>query len=151
MGTADELRTTIDEAWRAFRAAVDEGGLEETTPAGWTVKELLAHVAFWLETIPPFVDGAFRGRAAAFDVTFPSGFVPPGDGSWPSADVHNAREAAWAREQTGAAVVQRLDLGYRQLASFLPTITDEEAVAHADYFADIAGHLESHRREELTA
>ena len=149
MGTADELRVRTDEAWAAFRSAVDGHRLDDTTPAGWTVQELLGHVAFWLETVPPFVTGAFRGRPEAFELEFPSGFSPPGDGSWPSADVHNAREAAWAREQDGSTVMSRLDAAHRALVEFLTTVTDDEVAAHAGYFADIPGHLDEHRQNEL--
>lgn len=151
MGTADELRTRTTEAWAAFRAAIDTEALDEATPAGWTAKEMVAHVAFWLETTPPFVTGAFRGQPTAFEMTFPSGYAPPEDGSWPNADVHNAREAAWARDQDGATVVARLDTAYAALGEFLETVTDEEATTHAGYFADIPGHLDNHRRTELEA
>jgi hypothetical protein len=149
MGTADELRARTAEAWATFRSAIDERALDEATPAGWTAKEMAAHVAFWLETTPPFVTGAFRGRPSAFETTFPSGYAPPDDGTWPAADVHNAREAAWAREQDGPEVLARLDAAYAELASFLGTVTDDEATTHAGYFADIAGHLDNHRRSEL--
>ena len=147
MGTADELRARTAEAWAAFRSAIDDRALDETTPAGWTAKEMAAHVAFWLETTPPFVTGAFRGRPEAFELEFPSGYVPAEDGSWPAADVHNAREAAWAREQDTGTVVARLDAAYGALTDFLETVTDDEATTHAGYFADIAGHLDNHHRE----
>lgn len=149
MGTADELRERTAEAWASFRSAMDTVALDDPTPAGWTAKEMVAHVAFWLETTPPFVTGAFRGRPEAFELEFPSGYVPADDGSWPAADVHNAREAAWAREQDGASVVARLDAAYAALTEFLESVTDEEATTHAGYFADTPGHLDNHRRTEL--
>lgn len=149
MGTADELRGDIERAAGAFGTALDGRDLEAATPSGWTAKEMVAHVAFWLETVPPFVSGAFRGDDAAFAVTFRSGYVPPDDGSWPGADVHNAREAAWAREQTPDAVLQRLDDATRSLREFLVTVSDEEAAERADYYRDIAGHLDAHRTTEL--
>lgn len=121
-----------------------------TTSAGWTVKEMLAHIAFWLETVPPFVTGAFRGDVSAFELTFPSGYVA-GEGEWPSAAVHNEREAAWARDQTAEAVLARADRAFDQLREFLATVTDEEAAEHSGYFADIGGHLDAHRTEELAA
>lgn len=149
MGTADELRARTAEAWAAFRSAIDEHRLDEATPAGWTAKEMAAHVAFWLETVPPFVTGAFRGQPEAFEVEFPSGYSSADDGSWPAADVHNAREAAWAREQDGPSVIARLDAAYDALAAFLETVTDDEGTTHAGYFADIAGHLDNHRCSEM--
>lgn len=149
MGTADELRARTAEAWAAFRSGIDERHLDDATPAGWTAKEMVAHVAFWLETTPPFVTGSFRGRPEAFEHEFPSGYSPPDDGTWPAADVHNAREAAWARETDGRSVLARLDTAYDALATFLATVSDDEASTHAGYFADIAGHLDNHRRSEL--
>ena len=147
MGASDEVRQRTAAAWSAFRSAVDEGALDRVTTAGWTVQEMLAHVAFWLETTPPFVTGAFRGDASAFAVEFPSGYVPPDDGGWPSADVHNAREAEWARGQDATVVVARLDRAYEALIAFLETVSDDEATAHAEYFADIAHHLDAHLAE----
>lgn len=149
MGAADDVRAGFEEAVAAFVAALGERDLEAATPSGWTTKEMVAHAAFWLETVPPFVTGAFRDRPEAFDLTFPSGFRPADDGSWPSADVHNEREAQWAREQSASAVRGRLDDAIAQLRSFLTTVTDDEATAHRDYFRDIAGHLDAHRTSEL--
>lgn len=149
MGAADELRRDIERAATEFGAALEGQDLEATTPSGWTGKEMVAHVAFWLETTPPFVSGAFRGDESAFAVTFPSGYVPAEDGSWPAADVHNAREAEWARTQDPDAVLQRLRDAQRRLTDFLATVSDEEATQQADYYRDIAGHLDSHRATEL--
>lgn len=147
---ADDLRTGTAEAWRAFREVLQGVDLGGVTSAGWQVRELVAHVAFWMETVPPFVTGAFRGDPAAFQITFPSGYVA-GDGDWPPADEHNAREAAWARQQVDDDVVlARVGLAYEDLAAFLETVTDDEATAQASYFAEIADHLDAHRRAELT-
>jgi hypothetical protein len=82
-------------------------------------------------------------------VTFPSGYVA-GEGDWPDADVHNAREAAWARDQSNDAVVERADQAYDAVRTFLASVTDDEADAHAAYFAEIANHLDEHRTAELT-
>lgn len=146
---ANHLRVEVANATARFLTALEHRSLESTTAAGWTVKEMAAHVAFWLETVPPFVSGAFRGDATAFDVTFPSGYAPPDDGSWPAADVHNAREAAWAREQTPETVMQRLREAMRGLEAFLRTVTDSEATEHADYYRDIGLHLVDHTNELL--
>jgi hypothetical protein len=148
MRSAEDLRAQVHEAWQAFRAELDGADPDATTSAGWTVKEMLAHVAFWMETVPPFVTGAFRGDESAFETTFPSGYEP-GDDDWPSADVHNAREAAWAREQPYELVLTRAEQAHVRLTQFLATVTDEEAEIHAGYFADVGGHLDAHRLEEL--
>jgi hypothetical protein len=104
-----------------------------------------------METVPPFVSGAFRGDESAFETTFPSGYVPADDGEWPPADVHNAREARWARDQPYEVVLDRAQRAHDRLTEFLATVTDEEADEHAGYFADVDGHLDAHRIEELTA
>lgn len=147
-GPADEVRIRTDQAWRDFRDALVQVELEAPTSSGWQTKEMVAHIAFWMETVPPFVSGAFRGDEAAFNIRFPSGYVA-GDGDWPAADVHNAREAEWARGQSNDAVMGRLDRAYEDLRIFLETVTDEEVGAHADYFAEVPGHLDQHRIAEL--
>lgn len=147
VGAADELRSRVDEAWTAFRRDIGAVELEAATQAGWSAKEMLAHVAFWMETVPPFVTGAFRGDESAFEVTFPSGYKPGDGGDWPPPDVHNAREAAWGREQTADAVRQRADNAYSRLEQFLRTVTDDEVDGHTDYFAEVHNHLDEHRAE----
>ena len=42
---ADGIRARVEEAWAPFRAAAADR-LEAPTAAGWTAKEMLAHVAF---------------------------------------------------------------------------------------------------------
>ena len=42
---ADGIRSRVEAAWAPFRAAGADR-LEEPTAAGWTAKEMLAHVAF---------------------------------------------------------------------------------------------------------
>ncbi|MBW3549093.1 MAG: maleylpyruvate isomerase N-terminal domain-containing protein [Actinobacteria bacterium] len=55
----------VEEGWSQFRAAVARltpSEIERETLAGWTVKEMLAHVAFWEETVKPVFVGWFRGE-----------------------------------------------------------------------------------------
>jgi hypothetical protein len=149
MGAAEDLRRDAAAALDEFTGAASAAELDTTTSSGWSAKEMVAHVAFWLETTPPFVSGAFRGDPEAFNHTFPSGYAA-GEGEWPDADTHNAREAAWAREQTDDAVLARLRAADAGLRAFLESVTDDEATAQAEYYADIAGHLRSHRQELAT-
>src|SRR2546428_11655413 len=54
--TRDALVARMEEGWGRFWQAVGFVGsehLERTTPAGWTGKALLAHIARWLEGGPP--------------------------------------------------------------------------------------------------
>lgn len=145
---ADEVRIRTDQAWRDFRDALTRVEMEAPTSSGWQTKEMVAHIAFWMETVPPFVTGAFRGDEGAFNVGFPSGYLA-GDGDWPVADVHNAREAEWARTQSNDAIMARLHRAYEEFRTFLETVTDEEVEAQAPYFREIADHLDQHRISEL--
>ncbi len=149
MATSSDLRAVIDEAWRRFAEALDGGLSEDELLAGWQTKEMLAHVAFWLETVPAFVSGAFRGDPSAFAITFPSGYAAR-DGDWPDADTHNAREALWARQQSADVVLERLRAAAADLRVFLGSVTDEEATMHADYFDQVVRHLDDHRRSDLS-
>lgn len=63
--TIDEVIEPIEGSWRRFRealAALPPDGFDRRTRAGWTVKEMLGHVAFWAETVEPVVEGMFRGQ-----------------------------------------------------------------------------------------
>ena len=101
----EEILKQIKEASRPFREAVERlgaEGMERRTEAGWTVKEMVAHVAFWDECALPVVNGMFRGDQewlavdrATLERWYGGDDLGLGaDDSWPRADVHNAREAA---------------------------------------------------------
>jgi hypothetical protein len=144
-----ELLERVERKWRVLRHAAERlgiEGLERTTSAGWTAKEMLAHVAFWEEAVEGAVRGIFRGESTIFEsYTFGSGYVPSGD--WPRADEHNAREAAWARTQPPAAVLARWERAHASMVAFLATVTDDEIRAHERYFSDLGGHYETHLPE----
>jgi hypothetical protein len=148
MGSAPALMVQVEEAWRPLRDAAQGlglHGLERETSAGWTAGEMLAHVAFWDEAVFGAVTMLFRGQPLPEGWRFGSGYAP--ESEWPSADVHNAREAAWAREQPPEAIIERLDAGHRQLLAFLETVTAEEIAAHEDYFSSIGRHYREHLPE----
>lgn len=49
-----EILSAVDAAWRPLSEAVrllGEEGLDLRTSAGWTAKEMVAHVAFWDEAV----------------------------------------------------------------------------------------------------
>lgn len=143
------LLDQLSEVWAPFSAAVaalGEGRLERRTSAGWTAKELLAHTAFWDETVEGVVTLRFRGQRLPVGFAFGSGFVPPAEG-WPHFEVHNAREAVWGREHSAAEVMQRAQIAHERLVGVLATISDEEAATHAEYFDNITGHYREHLPE----
>jgi hypothetical protein len=135
----------VRSAWAPFRAAVEAlppGGLDREASGGWSVKEMLAHVAFWDEAVVGAVTGMIRGQPMPEGWGFGSGYIPSGE--WPPAAVHNAREAAWARAQTDAAVLARFVNAHEAMVRFLQTVTDEEVAANAGYFGQLGGHYENH-------
>jgi DinB superfamily len=110
----NDLAEQFDATWLRFRAAVDDLGdaqMESPTRVGWTAKEMLGHLGFWLEATEGVIVGIFRGEPLRGDFAFESGYVPDPDAPWPTADVHNAREASWARSRSAAEVVARLEAG----------------------------------------
>ncbi len=122
----------VDAGWSTFRAAVERlspEGLERATPAGWTAKEMLAHIAFWEETVKPVVVGWFRGEPdESFDGWYGGDDLGlTREDPWPVADVHNAREAAWARSRTAADAVARLDRAHHQLVEVVASLSEDEA------------------------
>jgi hypothetical protein len=143
---ADGILKQVEGAWAPFRAAVG-ARLDDPTPAGWTVKELLAHVAFWDEAVVPVVVTMFRGEQLPAGWSFGSGDLGLAGGAWPHRDVHNAREPAWARARPAAEVLDRADRAHAGLVALLATLTDDEVVAHADYLDDLGAHYQEHLGE----
>jgi hypothetical protein len=140
----------VETAWRPVRDAANQLGderLESRTSAGWTAKELLAHVAFWDEAVLGVVVGMLRGEPLPDGWTFGSGYLPGDDESWPPADVHNAREASWARARTASEVLARLDQAHDLMVDVLSTVTEQEAVEHRDYFDRLPRHYVEHLPE----
>ena len=53
-----DLLAKIEHGYVASRAVLDALPAErwtETLPAGWTLKEMVGHLAYWEDTVPPFV------------------------------------------------------------------------------------------------
>lgn len=150
----NEFVQAFDQAWAPFREAVAAQTDPDRRVAedGWTVKELLSHVAFWDETVGPVLHMILRGQPGmpADWPGFASGYQAPDDGTWPHFDVHNAREAEWARSQTAETVIDRLDTAYAQARAYLAACTPEEVQDERfrEYVLDEkAPHYEQHRRD----
>lgn len=148
----NELSEAFEQAWAPFREAVAQADLDRTTSGGWTVKEMLSHVAFWDETVSAVIPMILRGggEIPADFPGFASGYEAPEDGTWPHFDEHNAREAAWGRAQSGEAVVKRLDAAHAQALAALEALTPEEVEAEPFrkyVFDEKAAHYEEHLRE----
>lgn len=135
----------IDESWRPFMDEVErlgEAGIDRATAAGWSAKEMLAHIAFWDEAVEGAVTMLFRQAELPEGWRFGSGYIP--ESEWPRDFVHNAREAEWARGQAAEAVLSRLESAHQRLLAFMETVTDEEVAVHPEYFPELSKHYREH-------
>jgi hypothetical protein len=107
-----DVERSIEASWTPFRealAALAEERFDRRTSSGWTVREMLGHVAFWMETIEPVVVGMYRGRPIVDEDWYGGDELGLAPREWPRTAVHSAREAAWARSRGAAEVLARLD------------------------------------------
>ena len=115
--TAQELLERIDQGWRPFRDAVRSLGrarLTETTGAGWTYRDLVAHVAAW--------EDLTARRLRAFRET--GGQEYPEDAK--DTDAFNARVAESHRLVGAEALVDELDTAHKRLVEEIARLTDEQ-------------------------
>ena len=150
MATREDLIKGIDAAWQPLRTAIeglDEADFEQPTVAGWTAKEMLAHIAFWDEAIEPVLGWVLEGENPPTS-NFGSGYVP-GDEDWPHPDVHNAREAEWARSRTVADVLARLDEAHRSAVEAVRNLPDDRLAQdkYVDYIRSCPAHYIEHVAE----
>ena len=149
----NELARNLQEAGARFRKEIDRigpEGLERPTPAGWTAKEMLGHMGFWMEASEAVVEAMFRGKELREGWAFGSGYTHgEEDGEWPYSDVHNAREAEWARGRTSDEVIGRLDRAHKKALELARSLTDEELQddRFREHFQEKAGHYDEHRSE----
>lgn len=113
---------------------------------------MVGHLAFWFEAAEAVVVAMFRGAPLRADFAFGSGYVPDPDQPWPIADVHNAREAAWAKPRHARDVVARLDAGHGRFVLLLESLSPDEVTdeRYRDYVRDFCVELDAHLLE-LTA
>jgi len=148
--TTEALLARVDAAWQPFRRGVAALGPDQLvlrTDAGWSVKEMLAHVAFWEETVlnllPPLL-----GRQAPDLADWYGGEGLDLSGDWAHYDVHNEREATWANGHTIERVLSRLDTSHARLTSLLATLTDEQ-VASQDIWEKVACETFEHYADHM--
>jgi hypothetical protein len=149
--TRAELEDQVEAGWRLFRAAVADLADEDfstVTPSGWTIKEMLAHVAFWEETVAPFVDGMLRGRDWPHQADWHGGGGFDSTSGWPPAEVHNAREAAWSRARPAADVVARWDRAHARCLALVRDLSDAE-LADARFAEEVKAQTYGHYPEHL--
>ena len=167
--TAKDLVTLMSRAWWPFRIAalsLDAATLERPTSAGWTYKQMLAHVAAWHELaarrIRAFADhgitdpGAGPGAAQRFDGLG----LADADRErllreW-DMDAFNAAVSRAAAARPAAAVLDALDEGFRRLRDEVSRLSDEQvqanetegrSFAQAIVEGDSFGHYAEHDAE----
>src|ERR1700682_4606113 len=148
--TSKELRARVDDAWRPFREAVRGVGrarMSEPTGAGWTYRDLLAHVAAWHDLTTR------RLRTFRETGTFPG----PGDKvalglpTFRDADDFNASVIASHRLVGAEALVDELDTAFRSLRSELAMLNDEQIHANRDWvIAIVSGTTYRHYSEHAS-
>ena len=132
-----ELLDRMREGWRSFRTVLGRVGLTqlgEATPAGWTHKAMLSHLAYWMEQIPGELANRLAGRRSAL----------------PDVDAENAREASAAGERSSHDVVKRLDAAYHtvvETVKALPPDRDVPFLAVRLIVGDTYGHFPEHQAE----
>ncbi len=147
---ADVFADQVDAAWLALRQEVDRleaEDFETRTPAGWTVKEMLGHIAFWAETVELVIVGQLRGEPIS-EAEWYGGDDLAVSGPWPPADVHNAREAEWGRRHSTREVLQRLDAAHRRAVDTTASLDDEE-MADERYTGKVRRATIEHYTEHL--
>ncbi|HEV2011882.1 MAG TPA: ClbS/DfsB family four-helix bundle protein [Candidatus Limnocylindria bacterium] len=149
--TSSELLARVDDAWRPFREAVRGVGrarMNESTGAGWTFRDLLAHVAAWHDLttrrLREFREtGTFAGPGDEVSLGLPA---------FRDADEFNARVMASHRLVGAEALVDELDTAFRSLRSELATLSEEQIHANDDWVfaivtANTFGHYAEHAQE----
>jgi hypothetical protein len=147
---ANRFSAELQASWSPLRDRVesmDPGEWTRTTAAGWTVREMLAHVAFWDEAAVPVVTYLLRGEEIPRRDWFESGFHAPEDRDWPPDYEHNAREASWGREHSNEEVLGRLLRAHESALASVGTIGDKEAFRFESYIRDHAAHYREHLAE----
>jgi hypothetical protein len=132
-----ELLSKMREGWRPFRRAVNRVGLSalsETTPAGWTYKAMLSHVANWMEKLAGEMPNRLAGKRGPF----------------PDVDGENAREAEASASRSAHEVVERLHAAYNGVADLvtaLPADRDIDFLAVRLVVGETYGHFVAHGAE----
>jgi hypothetical protein len=149
--TGAELEDRVESGWRPFRAAaaaLAEDAFDTVTASGWTIKEMLAHVAFWEETVAPFVEGMLRGHGWPDQAEWHGGGGFDDTRGWPHFDVHNAREAAWSRGRPAAEVLARWDRAHARCLALVRDLTEAE-LADPRFLDEVRTQTYGHYPEHL--
>jgi hypothetical protein len=138
-----ELQQKISRGYRAMREAI--GALpaerwDEKLPAGWTLKEMVGHLAYWESTVPAFVDSLRTGTPQEVALLV-------ADDGGGDADEQNARAAAEVRGLSRDEVLRRWDDAHSEMLEAARNLSDAE-LADASFIqkfeGDSYGHYPNH-------
>ena len=140
-----DLIAKIEQGYVASRAVVDAlpaARWEEALPSGWTLKEMVGHLAYWESSVPKFVASARAGE------------TPEDCGD---VDEQNAKAAAEARALTREEVLARWADAHQSVLDAVNGLTDDELVNrrivekfdgetyghYPDHFADLGAAIQT--------
>jgi hypothetical protein len=129
-----QLLERMREGWRMFRRPLGRLGLStlsQTTPAGWTYKAMLAHLAYWMEVLPEELPVRLEGRRTS-GVEF---------------EAENAREAAASDGRSAHDTIARLDAAYKKVFAVTTALPDRDV--HFMAIRLIAGETYGHFLQHL--
>jgi hypothetical protein len=129
-----EITQKMRDGWRMFRRPLARVGLmplAKTTPAGWTYKALLSHLAYWMEVLPDELPARLEGRRNSHDF-----------------QAENTREADGSAGRSAHDTIARLDAAYKK-AFAVTTALPEDKDLHFMAVRLLAGETYGHFLEHL--
>jgi hypothetical protein len=132
LGTSKrELLAKIEHVYVASRAVLEALPVErwdEPLPAGWTLKEMVGHLAYWEDTVPRFVESVRTGAAGA---------------SAGSVDEQNAKAAASVKDLSRDEVLKRWQDAHARVTEMVRSLSDDE-LANERIIEKLAGDTFDH-------
>lgn len=133
----DALSARERQAWEAFRAAVDAiGSARKQTPGvhaeGWTVKDVLWHVAHWWDDLAGTLDAMRAGTYVE----------PPEDDE--ATDAENARVLEESGRMTLADVERGLGEARERMLAAWAALPEVDAAAEQEFVWETIDHYEEH-------
>ena len=145
-----ELLARIDEGWRPFREAVRGVGrarMNEPTGAGWTFRDLVAHVSAWHD----LTSRRLRALLETGKLPGPGDERSLGLQAFRDVDEFNARVTASHRLVGPEALTDELDTTYRALRGAVAALTDGQLHANDDeVIAMVRGNTFGHYQEHAS-
>lgn len=109
-----ELIAKIEHGYVTSRAVLDALPPErwsEALPAGWTLKEMVGHLAYWEDTVAPFIESLRSGE---------------GQGSAGSVDEQNAKAGASAKGLPREEVLKRWERAHQSVVEMVHSLSDDD-------------------------